>query len=340
MKCYLVCDVRENFPSAQEACSFYSDHPTQTNVDDIVKIIRKAGIECEFFGGVQELIDAIHSHASFEECFFFNYSDGLVQSYARVQAPMLCEILNVPYSGSGVFASALINNKFCTTSMMRNSGLKVADAFRITKTDVPTDEQITSILPVFIKPNTEGSSVGITSSSMQTNLQGTHRLIESMRCNYDELIIEEYIPGIDVTVLVIGNCKRFKLVEPLVLTPSEHDFLCIEEKSSKSIRRSLGEEILGEKINNALKCAACTAFQKLECRDIARFDFRIANSGIYFIEANMCPRLSRSSEAGYLAKSLGREFDWIIEELLDAILYRLSQSWCSVEYQGLKSTSL
>ena len=109
MKFLLICDFREglkNYASHTET-NLYNDHPSQKNIYEIIDSIRSLGYECEYFGGIPELIHAIESKQQFNNCIFLNFTDGMDQKYSRVQAPALLDILNVPYSGSGVFGARI-----------------------------------------------------------------------------------------------------------------------------------------------------------------------------------------------------------------------------------------
>lgn len=121
MKFFLVCDFRENMKNyaPKYEANLYSDHPTYNNISEIIASIQLLGHECEYFGGIPELIHAVEIGEHFNNCVFLNFTDGMDEKYSRVQAPALLDILKVPYSGSGVFASVLMNNKhFCKKALI------------------------------------------------------------------------------------------------------------------------------------------------------------------------------------------------------------------------------
>lgn len=116
MKFWLICDYRENYTNYANlgTNTMYNDHPSIKNINEILTAINSLGYDCDYFGGIPELINAIDTKRTFENCIFLNFTDGMDQQYSRVQAPALLDILNVPYSGSGVFQSVIMNNKhFC-----------------------------------------------------------------------------------------------------------------------------------------------------------------------------------------------------------------------------------
>lgn len=277
-----------------------------------------------FFGGVPELVESIHDRMTFEDAAFVNFSDGLDSAYARVQVPVLCEILNVSYSGADVFASALINNKHCSCAIIREAGMPAPVGIRATRDALPSIAQLERILPVFIKPNTEGSSVGITPASLQSDAGAALVQIGEMLCEYNELVVERYIEGRDVTVFVLGNGDEAMCLEPIELI-SDSPFLDIGVKSSRSLERKLLRDTDRDDTASRVKRHAIATYHALNGRDIARIDYRLDAKGkLYFIEANSCPRFSRTSEIGFLASQGGSTFEEYVSRYISIVERRIA----------------
>lgn len=120
MKFYVICDYRENFRNySGKTEKLYNDHPDRKNIYEIIPSVNSLGYECAYFGGIPELIHAIDQKKSFEDCMFLNFTDGMEQNYSRAQAPALLDIMNVPYSGSDVFATVLMNNNTIVNRLYR-----------------------------------------------------------------------------------------------------------------------------------------------------------------------------------------------------------------------------
>ena len=103
MKIYIVGEYREQFPSKLKERNF-NPHPSYSCITDIQKACEEKGLDCIYYGGVYELIHAIDSKEHFDsDVLFFNISDGLTQSYCRIQAPVLLELMGVKYTGSSPF---------------------------------------------------------------------------------------------------------------------------------------------------------------------------------------------------------------------------------------------
>lgn len=322
----IVCDTRDRFPNAVENMS-YNDHPPYGNLQEFVSSIHSLGFDCQYFGGVPELISAIESNTQFSQCVFLNFSDGLELNYARVQVPLLCEMLGVLYSGSDVFSSALQNNKNCSCSVVREAGFSAPKGFRVTRNIKPHINDLSNLMPVFVKPNTEGSSVGVVEDSLQCNETQALEYINQKLNVFDELVVEEYIQGTDVTVFIIGNIGLgMKCVEPIALF-SDKQFLDVDVKSNHLMQRISYSNIATKRQVDAICETAVSIFELLECRDVARMDFRVTKDGeIFFIESNSCPRFSNTSEIGFIANEHGTSFDSYVRMLLETIEVRIDQS--------------
>ena len=325
MRWHVICDTRDMFESKVGETS-YNDHPSSENVSDFIEAMRSCGYDASFFGGVSELVKSIHDRMAFEDAAFVNFSDGLDATYARVQVPVLCEILDVPYSGADVFASALMNNKHCSCAIIREAGMPAPVGIRATKNARPSITQLERILPVFIKPNTEGSSVGITPASLQSSASAALVQIEEMLGEYNEIVVERYIEGRDVTVFVFGNGDETMCLEPIELL-SDSPFLDIGVKSSRGLERKLLRDTARNDTVLLVKQHAMAAYHALNGQDMARMDYRLDAKGEpYFIEANSCPRFSRTSEIGFLASQEEVTFEDYVSRFISIVERRLAKS--------------
>lgn len=327
MKYYLVSDFREDYPSTlTEDGILYNDHPKRESILEILKIIRKLGYDCDYFGGVKELIHAVDSKQTFPNCFFINLTDGMSQKYGRVQAPVLFEILNVPYSGSDVFGSALMNNKYYAKRALDSKNIMMPKDILVTsyiELDIAFFSEVS--FPVIVKPNHEGSSVGISQSNVCLSIDSVKKQIDKLLPLYDEIIVEELIIGKDLTNLIIGNPNDIRINEALVTTLHCKEPLAIYgavEKVQKLRNLYLAEEVLNQTIVNKVCQCSENIFTLLHASDMARIDYRLSekDNKIYFLEINSAPRFSINTELGFICEkhnwSIGRVISAYIETSL------------------------
>lgn len=334
MKFFIVCDFRENMKnySQKHETSIYSDHPTHNNISEIISSIKSLGHECEYFGGIPELIHAIDNGEKYKNCIFLNFTDGMDEKYSRVQAPALLDILKVPYSGSGVFASVLMNNKhFCKKALL-DSHLSVSiPKSCLVNAVLPLNETYIKDwrFPLFVKPNCEGSSLGIDSQSVCHTFNDVKHVCNKLIAQFGEILIEEYISGIDVTNYLIGNKDTYivnEVISAELFDASPYAIYGIAEKQNKSRKLFLNEEYLPKNIVQRIKNESIEIASIIGSNDICRIDYRVnlSTEEISFIEINSAPRFSSTSEIGFIAQKNSVSFATMVGYYVDTVLARLT----------------
>lgn len=332
MKFLIICDYRENFKnySTINQSYIYNDHPTQKNISEIMNAIKEIGYECEYFGGIPELIHAVDNNMTFKNCIFLNLTDGMDENYSRVQAPALLDILKVPYSGSGVFASVLMNNKHFCKQALSNASIEmprscIVNSVLTLNTNVFTDWKF----PLFVKPNCEGSSLGITQNNVCHTLKEVEKTCMKLLEDFDELIIEEYVFGIDVTNYLIGNNTSYivnEVISAELFNKSPYAVYGTSEKQNKLRNLFLNNEYLPCDIVDKIKSQSVAIASIIGAKDICRIDYRVNTSTgkINFIEINSAPRFSRTSEIGYIAEKHNVSFTQMVKKYIETILKRFN----------------
>lgn len=332
MKFLVICDYRENFKnySCSDSSSSYNDHANKKNIQEIISGIRNLQYECEYFGGIPELVHAIEYNERFEDCIFLNFTDGMDQNYSRIQAPALLDILNVPYSGSGVFPSALMNNKHFCKQALSNSSIDMPKSC-IVNAQIPLSikELKNWKTPLFVKPNCEGSSLGISQSSVCHSIPDLEKEIKKLLKDFEELIVEEYVTGVDVTNYLIGNSSDYpinEIVSAELFDKSPFAIYGSIEKQNKLRTLYYNDEFLPIDMVHKIQQQSIFIAQTIGVYDICRIDYRVnmLDKKIYFIEINSAPRFSSTSEIGFIAKKQGITFDDMIKIYIDTVLKRVN----------------
>ncbi|MFH1239049.1 MAG: D-alanine--D-alanine ligase [bacterium] len=236
--------------------------------------------------------------------------DGKIQS--------LLEILGIPYTGSGVLGSALAMDK-----------VKAKEIFAFHKIPTPRwevlkrnrkvedREQLKIIkefgLPLVVKPSDQGSTVGI---SIVGKKEGLRKAFREAWCYTDKVIIEEYIPGMEITVGIIGNSPL--PVMEIVPKRRFYDFSAkyIDGMAEHVIPACLPSSYL----LNAQKLAL-RAHQSLECSGVTRVDLRVKKNAkgwgkMYVLEVNTIPGMTRISLLPEAARAVGIGFNQLVLEIL------------------------
>lgn len=330
MKYCILAEVREDYPSLIDGSTVYNDYVSKKSMIDFCKAINSIGYECEFFGGMKKLFDTYQNHHDISDIIFINYNYGLPAPYKRVQCPALLELMGAKYSGADPFVALLVNDKEYTKRVLRDVGVDTPLSVLINHQENIQSKISRAKLPIplVVKPNCEGSSVGITSESLCSDYTVADQITNKLLAQYHEVLIEQYIAGYECTVWIIGNPGNFRLIAPLLISVKgnyyfEHKIITMQDKSNRIREYSLPDEILGTDIVGKIKEISKKIFIELGLRDYSRIDFRISNDKIYFIEANALPIFSQTSEIGKITHLYGIPYEKICEMVIETVTTRL-----------------
>lgn len=238
----------------------------------------------------------------------FNALHGSWGEDGKIQG--LFEFFKIPYTHSGVCASAIGMNKFLSKNIFFSNNIIVPKGKVINLKELIISDPLPR--PFILKPVNEGSSLGVKLIKKGENLKKI--FINESYTNY---LVEEYIPGSDVTVAVMDG-KGIGMIE--VQTEKEiydYDFKYNNTSNTKySFPKNLDKKIKDEIILNAEK-----AFKLLNCKGIARVDFRIDKNSnknkTFLLEINTQPGLTQGSLFPKIAKDIGLDFPELIEWIIN-----------------------
>jgi D-alanine-D-alanine ligase len=166
-------------------------------------------------------------------------------------------------------------------------------------------------LPVIVKPNNSGSTVGLTLVKEKDELAGAiDRAFEVSK----EILVEQYIKGREITAAVL-NGKSLPLVE-IIPTNELYDYQC---KYTKGKSQYICPAQLPEKVTSEIQNLALRAYNAIGCAGLARADFILDRSNKpYFLEVNTLPGMTELSLAPMAAKAAGISFDELVREISEA----------------------
>ena len=236
----------------------------------------------------------------------------------KAQSAILLEMLDVPYAGSDPLARLMAGNKAYAKKIISEHLNTPLGVTIYNYSSIPS--RLT--FPVVIKPNREGSSIGITQESLCRSMQEVQRYSPDILDRFQEVLIEEYIEGYEITCFIIGNKGNYYLTEPVMCEYDGvkyfDDFVFgTEEKSSGNRKEYIAQQFLSRTEVNLIRQAAQTAFETLCMRDFARVDFRLQKNGsLFFIEINGNAVVSESSEIGVISKGLEIPFGKLVGNII------------------------
>lgn len=330
MKYCILAEVREDYPSLMDGDTIYNDYVSKKSMLDFCEAINSLGHECIFFGGIKALFSSYKNHIDISDTIFINYNYGLPAPYKRTQCPTLLELMGAKYSGADPFVALLVNDKEYTKKVLRSIGICTPTSILVNNaTNIEHElHKANLLLPLVVKPNSEGSSLGITSDSLCNDYVSAEKIANKLILQYDEVLIEQYIAGYECTVWIIGNSGNFRLIAPLLISENgnyffEHRIFTMKDKANRIREYSLPDAILGTDIVEEIKQLSEKIFVELGLRDYARIDFRVSKDGIYFIEANALPIFSKTSEIGKITQLYNISYEEICELVIESITNRL-----------------
>jgi D-alanine-D-alanine ligase len=234
----------------------------------------------------------------------------------------LLDLLEVPYQGSGVLASALAMNKELSKSIYRQAGLKVPRALIFDRAGAPSPQEIEADLglPVVIKPVNEGSSIGIskaqTLASLETGLAAAFALD-------NRVLVEEFIQGTEVTGGVLGNSRLQALPLVEIIPTDKYEFFDYEAKYQPGASHEICPARLNPEVTKRAQECALIAHQALGCRGYSRTDMMIRDQDIFVLETNTIPGMTATSLFPQGAKAAGIEFPDLLDTLINLALEKV-----------------
>ncbi|MCC7566557.1 MAG: methyltransferase domain-containing protein [Methanomicrobiaceae archaeon] len=241
----------------------------------------------------------------------------------------LLEMLGIPYTGAGPQSLAFCYDKSLVRGIAQEMGIPVPDALFIPSGDRVYD--ISARFPVLVKPNSGDSSFGITQKSIAYSVEELSGVISSMRqtLGYGKsLLVEEFLIGKDISVGIIGNPPGSCTVLPII----EEDYSALPPGlpricgyEAKWIPESPYWKItskpadLPEETEKLVVRCCIALFERLECRDYCRFDWRLdADGQPKLLEVNPNPGWCWDGHLAKMAKAAGFSYSDMLRMILKA----------------------
>jgi len=265
----------------------------------------------------------------------FNRSEGLRGESRESHIPAILEMLEIPYVGANVLTTAVCLNKGWTKKVLSYHGILTPKFYIVS--NVEEVDRIKFDYPMILKPNEEGSSVGINEDNVVHNLPQLKAKLKSMLGEYiQEILIEQFIAGREFSVGTLGKPDGSLEVLPIVevdFTNMPPEVGNVLGQRAKTILDDLSHYVCPANIDSKLKARLETlsleVCKYLEVPDFARIDFRMDKKGrIFFLEINPLPGMDFDPEGQdisffpLMAMKGGYTYDELIRRLLESAMAR------------------
>lgn len=233
--------------------------------------------------------------------------DGTVQG--------MLEMIGIPYTGAGVLASAIGMDKEMFKKVMAGMNIRVAKSITISKND---DENIILekfSLPVVVKPSSQGSSVGVSIVHKEEDLK---KALEKSFHYGPKIIVEEFLPGMEVSCGVLGNKNPVAL--PVIEIVPKNEFFDYQAKYESGKSEEVVPARISEELTKKVQEMAIRVYKAVDCRGFGRIDMIISKGEPYVLEINTIPGLTPASLLPKEAATAGITYPELIEKLIDFAL--------------------
>ena len=336
MKIGIAFDLKPKSPPPPGAPDdLHEEFDSPTTIRAIADVIRGMGHTPIELGDGAELLRKLLDDPP---DLVFNLAEGTGVSRNReARVPAVCEMLGIPHTGSDVLTLALCLDKDMCRRVVQDADVRIPDGVLITFQDAEYDGDYSEFpgmvtetgmkVPLIAKPVCEGSSKGIRSKCLIQRLEDVGPTVVSLWKDYKQgVLLEEFIPGEEVTVGILGNDPPRVLGSRQVIPLRDTDkfVYSIELKRDweNQIAYATPPRLPPDQIR-AVEEAALTAYEVLGIKDIARIDFRFKDGVPYFLEANPLPGLAPGwSDLVLLADDAGSSHADLIRTVITEAMTR------------------
>jgi len=230
----------------------------------------------------------------------------------------LLELLKIPYTGSGVLASALAMDKIFSKKVFIHNHIPTPAYIEVNSSDgADLSGTISKVkskfsFPVIVKPNKEGSTIGISIIENGAQLADGIR----MALNYDsKILIEKFIEG---KLLAVSIISRDPVALPIIEIKPKSGFYDYKSKYTKGLTEYIVPAHLERNICKYVTDLALKSHKSLQCSGISRVDLILGNDNTaYILEVNTMPGMTNTSLVPKAAEAAGISFDLLVEIILN-----------------------
>jgi D-alanine-D-alanine ligase len=272
----------------------------------VLAALQRQGVDAHAFDPASQDLSALKA---FDRAFIALHGrygeDGTIQG--------ALELMDIPYTGSGVMASALGMDKWRTKLLWTAAGVTTPN-YVLMDDSTHAENVVTALgVPLFVKPANEGSSIGVSKVKQAGDLMAAYHLAKQS----DPLVIaEQFVGGGEYTVGILGETAL-----PIVRIVPKNEYYDYEAKYLRDDTEYRCPSGLSAAQEKQIQAEALQAFNVLGCRGWGRVDFLMDEAGKhYFLEVNTSPGMTDHSLVPMAAKAAGMDFDALVIRILQQTL--------------------
>ena len=268
---------REMFPTKE---AYEAEYEVVERASEVLKAIEKIGLRAKLYPGDQYLLTNLLID---KPNFVLNLVDTLKgRDSLQTSVPAALELSNIPYTGAGMEGLVLGNNRNLVKHILRSYQIDTPDFQFIRRTGTQIDETLG--LPLIVKLNESGGSVGINNKAVQETIKDAQKKADDMITTYKmPVVVERFIDGREITACVFDDGTKnhvFMAEKVFKFKPDgKHEFTSFESyEEEDSYRYKDVDDVMTSKLSPLV----VRAFNGLSFKDYAKFDIRVDEKGTCF----------------------------------------------------------
>ena len=323
----LTYDLRQDYLEAGYSEEETAEFDRPDTIEAIEYVLQQMGHDTDRIGRVTTLVERLARGDRWD--LVFNIAEGVHGIARESQVPALLDAYEIPYTFSDPLVCALTLHKGMAKRVVRDLGLPTAN-FAV----VETERDIQSAFranpfryPLFAKPVAEGTSKGVTRQSKIANVDQLPTTCRTLLRQFNQpVLVEEYLPGREVTVGIVGTGHDAIVVgvmEVLLLDGAEQESYSYQNK--RDWEGKITYQLVKDDFGAEAEELALAAWRGLGCRDGGRVDLRAdANGTLNFIEVNPLPGINPVlSDLSILSGLAGWTYRQLIERIVTSAIKRV-----------------
>jgi D-alanine-D-alanine ligase len=320
MKIGLTFDLRSWYIDRGYSMDETAEFDKQETVDALENSLKIMGHETEPIGNTFQLIEALASGKRWD--MVFNIAEGLYGDGRESVVPAILDQYKIPYVFSGPVIMGISLNKHLAKLVVAAAGVPVSPGCLIN--ELKDLDNCNLKFPLFVKPVSEGTGKGITEKSLVNSSEELTSIVEWILKEFKQpALIEEYLPGREFTVGVIGTGEESVAIGGMEIFCANNLPYSVEVK--ENYQDYCKYALLDDNIVDECKSVALRAWKALEAVDAGRIDLKTDKNGrICFIEANPLAGLNPvHSDLPILSRMYGIEYQTLMEMIMKAAIKRI-----------------
>lgn len=271
-----------------------------------------------YYDSPKEFLDNISIHK--DDIVLSTIWSGTDTRNRKIYVPSICEAYGIKYVGADSFAQALCADKSLCKKYCMSHGIHAPKDVVLRKNSKKYELLNSLQYPVVVKPNFEGSSIGISDNNLVYCKEAAENILDILFRKYEEVLVEEYIEGIEISACIVGNNGQIKLFEIVKLLLDGNDYFTNQiwgYESKKGGKVHATREIITHMIPDDTKQSFIELFNSLGKVDFMRIDGRIYDNKFYLIELTPDCSLHPDCFMYFAFKSNGYSFEDMIRILIE-----------------------